>query len=284
MTIKIVTDSACDLPEEVVQSLGITVVPLYINIGDKGFLDGVEITRKEFYANLPTFASHPTTAAPGMDSFTQVYQQLADEGAEQILSIHISRSLSGTIDVAESAAREFQEIPVLVRDSGQLSTGVGFQVETAARMAQDGETLEEIIKALDDLADRSIVAARLDTLEYLRRSGRMNRFMAGLGSLLQIKPILTMNNGLPKSERVRTARKAEARLVRILEACQPLERFALLHVNVPAEAEAFRSRIAHLIPAGEILSLEITPVIGSHIGAGAVGFAAVSKNAIGTSR
>jgi len=282
MTIKIVTDSASDLPEDVVRSLGITVVPLYINIGDKGFLDGVEITRKEFYTSLPTFTTHPTTAAPGMDRFTQVYLGLADEGASQILSIHIARSLSGTIDVAESAARDFRKVPVLVRDSGQLSTGVGFQVETAARLAREGENMDGIIKALDDLADRSIVAARLDTLEYLRRSGRMNRFMAGLGSLLQIKPILTMKNGLPRSERVRTSKNAEARLVRILEACQPLERFVLLHANAPAEAQAFRSRIAHLIPAGEMLSLEITPVIGSHIGAGAVGFAAVSKKGFGT--
>jgi DegV family protein with EDD domain len=213
MNIKIVTDSTSDLPQEVAQDLGISVVPLFINIGDKGYLDGVEITRKDFYTNLPNYDVHPTTGKPGTDALTQVYKKLADEGASEIFSIHISKNLSATVEVAESAAMDFEQVPVVVRDSQQLSTGTGFQVETAARMAQDGKTIEEIIKALDDLAERSFVAARLDTLEYLRRSGRMNRFMTGLGSLLQLKPILTMKNGLPHSERVRTATKAEARLI-----------------------------------------------------------------------
>lgn len=277
MTIKIVTDSTCDLPKDIIQELGISVAPLYINVGDKGFLDGVEITRKDFYTNLPDYDVHPTTGTPGMDTFTQIYKRLADEGATQILSIHISRSLSATVEVAENAAKTFDLIPVIVRDSLQLSTGTGFQVETAARMALAGHTMEEIIKALDSLADRTFVTARLDTLEYLRRSGRMNAFMTGLGSLIQLKPILTMKNGLPGSLRVRTTAKAEARLIKMLEAYQPIERFALLHTNAPMEAEAFRSQITHLIPAGEVLSMNITPVIGAHIGPGAVGYAVASE-------
>jgi DegV family protein with EDD domain len=281
MTIKIVTDSTSDLPQDVIQKLGITVVPLYINIGDQGYLDGVEITRKEFYTNLPNYDVHPTTGTPGMDAISQVYQKLADEGATQILSIHISKSLSATVEVAESAARAFDQVPVIIRDSLQLSTGTGFQVETAARMVQDGKTMEEILQALDDLASRTFVTARLDTLEYLRRSGRMNAFMTGLGSLLQLKPILTMKNGLPGSERVRTSVKAEGRLIKMLEAYQPIERFALLHTNAPDEAEAFRSRIAHMIPEGEMYSMNITPVIGAHIGPNAVGFAVISKTDVG---
>jgi DegV family protein with EDD domain len=281
MTIKIVTDSTSDLPQDVIQELGITVVPLYINIGDQGYLDGVEITRKDFYTNLPNYDVHPTTGTPGMDAISQVYQKLADEGATQILSIHISQSLSATVEVAESAARAFDQVPVIIRDSLQLSTGTGFQVETAARMAQDGKTMEEILQALDDLASRTFVTARLDTLEYLRRSGRMNAFITGLGSLLQLKPILTMKNGLPGSERVRTSVKAEDRLIKMLEAYQPIERFALLHTNAPVEAEAFRSRIAHMIPEGEMYSMNITPVIGAHIGPNAVGFAVISKTDVG---
>jgi DegV family protein with EDD domain len=281
MTIKIVTDSTSDLPQDVLQKLGITVVPLYINIGDQGYLDGVEISRKDFYTNLPNYDVHPTTGTPGMDAISQVYQKLADEGAAQILSIHISKSLSATVEVAESAARAFDQVPVIVRDSLQLSTGTGFQVETAARMAQGRKTMEEILQALDDLASRTFVTARLDTLEYLRRSGRMNAFMTGLGSLLQLKPILTMKNGLPGSERVRTSVKAEDRLIKMLEAYQPIERFALLHTNAPVEAEAFRSRIAHMIPEGEIYSMDITPVIGAHIGPNAVGYAVISKTGVG---
>lgn len=282
MTIRIVTDSTSDLPQEVIQNLGIMVAPLFINIGDEGYLDGVEITRKDFYTNLPDYEVHPTTGTPGIGKFTQAYKKLTDEGATQILSIHISKNLSTTVEVAESAAKEFEHAPIVVRDSQQLSTGTGFQVETAARMAQDGKTMEQIIKALDDLVGRSFVAARLDTLEYLRRSGRMNAFMTGLGSVLQLKPILTMKNGLPGSERVRTAANAEARLIKMLEAYQPIERFALLHTNAPTEAEAFRLRVAQMIPEGEVYSMDITPVIGAHIGPKAIGFAVVSKSPVKT--
>jgi DegV family protein with EDD domain len=280
MTIKIVTDSTCDLPKEVIRELGITVVPLYINIGEEGFLDGIEIARKDFYTNLPYYDFHPTTGTPGTEAFIQVYETLASEGAAQILSIHISKSLSATVGIAESAANMFEKVAVTVLDSGQLSMGTGFQVETAARMAQQGKPLDEIIQALDGLAERTYVAASLETLEFLRRSGRMNGFMTGLGTLLQLKPILTMKKGLPGSVRVRTSAKAEARLIKMLEERQPIERFALLHTNAPAEAEAFRAKIAELIPESEIFSMDITPVIGAHIGPGAVGYAIVSGTEI----
>jgi DegV family protein with EDD domain len=280
MTIKIVTDSTCDLPNDLIQELGVTVVPLYINVGDKGYLDGVEISREEFYTQLPDFDVHPTTGTPGTETFTQVYETLASEGAAQILSIHISKSLSATVEVAESAAKMFDRVPMTVLDSRQLSLGTGFQVETAARMAQQGKTLDEILQALDDLAKRTYVAASLETLEYLRRSGRMNGFMTGLGTLLQLKPILTMKKGLPGSVRVRTTAKAEERLMRMLAEHQPIERFALLHTNAPAEAEAFRTKIAGLVPESDVYSMDITPVIGAHIGPGAVGYAIVSKTEI----
>jgi DegV family protein with EDD domain len=276
MTIRIVADSTCDLPQSVIDELGITIVPLFINIGDKGYLDGVEITRQEFYTNLPDYADHPTTGTPGVDAFTQVYEGLAADGATQILSIHISESLSAISNIAESAAKEFNLIPVAVRDSTQLSMGTGFQVETAAHMAKEGKTLEQILSVLDDMSARTYVAAALDTLEFLRRSGRMNPFFTGIGSLLQLKPILTMKDGLPGSERVRTADKAAERLMEMLEQRQPVEQFALLHTNAPDQAEAFHARIAHLIPSGEVYSMDITPVIGAHIGPGAVGYAIVS--------
>lgn len=277
MTIKIVADSTCDLPKHIIQELEINLVHLYINIDDKGYLDGPEITRKEFYTNLPNYKTHPTTGTPGIDAFTQVYERLASEGADHILSIHIAKSLSATIEVAQSAASVFDQIPVTVRDSQQLSTGIGFQVETAARMARQGRTIDEIVKTLDDLVERTFVAARLDTLDYLRRSGRMNAFMTGLGSLLQLKPILTMNKGMPESERVRTVLKAEARLIEMLEERAPIERFALLHTNAPEKAIVFRSRINELIPDGENYSMDITPVIGAHIGPGAIGYAIITK-------
>ena len=280
MTISIVTDSTCDLPHNVIQELGITVIPLFINIGDKGYLDGVDITRREFYTSLPGYTTHPTTGTPGVDTFINTFKALSDRGCSGILSIHISRNLSATVDIARTAAQDFQPTPVTVRDGGQLSLGTGFQVETAARMALEGRSMPEILSALDDLAARTYVTARLDTLEYLRRSGRMNNFMAGLGSLLQIKPILTMKNGHPSSERVRTAKRADVRLVEMLAERLPIERFALLHTNAPEEAEAFRARVAHLIPSDDIYSMNITPVIGAHIGPGAVGYAIISKKPV----
>ena len=189
MSLRIVTDSTCDLPPDVIDELDISVVPLFINIGDKGFLDGIEISRTEFYSKLAGYLSHPTTGTPGIDTFINTFDRLTADGADQILSIHISESLSATVNVAQTAAKDFQKIPVTVLDSGQLSIGTGFQVELAAKMAKMGRSLEEIIQALKDLRSRTFVTAGLDTLEFLRRSGRMNRFMTGIGSLLQLKPI-----------------------------------------------------------------------------------------------
>ena len=277
MSIAIVTDSTCDLPQHVIQNVGINVIPLFINIGDKGYLDGVDITRKDFYISLPSYTTHPTTGTPGMDAFKNTYQTLADQGFTEILSIHISEKLSATVNVARNAAQEFKQIPVTVRDAGQLSLGTGLQVEHAARMAAEGKSMKEIEAALDDLKSRTFVAARLDTLEFLRRSGRMNAFLAGIGSLLQLKPILTMQNGLPGSERVRTTHKAEARLLKMLEERQPIEHFSLLHTNSPEQAMAFHEQAAHLIPAEITYSMDITPVIGAHLGPGAVGYVIVSK-------
>lgn len=281
MTIRIVTDSTCDLPSGVIDELGIKVVPLYINIGDKGYLDGVEISRQQFYTSLPDYKIHPTTGTPGTETFLQTFDALAEEGAAEILSIHISESLSATVQVARTAAKQYNRIPVTVRDGGQLSLGTGFQVETAAKMAQEGKSMDEILSALEDLGERTFVTAALDTLEYLRRSGRMNRVLVGIGSLLQLKPILTMREGEAGSERVRTAAKAEARLVELLKENLPIEKFALLHTNAAEKAEAFRARIADLLPEGAVYSMDITPVIGAHIGPGAVGYAIVSEKAQG---
>jgi DegV family protein with EDD domain len=277
MTVRIVTDSTCDLPQSVIDDLGIVVIPLYINIGDKSFLDGVDISRQEFYTNLWDYPAHPTTATPSLEVFTRTYQALALEGATEILSIHISLNLSATVDVARTTAQVFQDIPVTVLDSGQLSLGTGFQVELAARLARQGKALTEILAALEDLAARTFVSAHLDTLEFLRRSGRMNKVLNGLASLISIKPILKMKSGEPASEMVRTSRKAENRLIQLIEAHRPVERFALLHTNAPDKAQAFRQRLHGVVEHIEDFSMGITPVIGAHIGPGALGFALISE-------
>jgi len=280
MPIKIVSDSTCDLPADVIRDLDITVLPMYINIGDKGYRDGVDISRTEFYTQLPDYEKHPTTATPSIDSFKQIWTKLADDGATEILSIHISESLSATVNVARKAAEEFTRIPVTVRDSRQLSMGTGFQVEIAAQMAMEGKAIDEIQDVLDDIMPRTFVTAGLDTLEFLKRSGRMNVFLANIGSLLQLKPILTMVRGNPGSEKVRTTKKAFQKLVHMLKNNLPIERFALVHTNAAEKAEEFKQQIMDILPKGKIFSMDITPVIGAHIGPGAVGFAIISKEEI----
>lgn len=276
MTVRIVTDSTCDLPTETIARYGIHVIPLYINIGNQGYLDGIDISREEFYTRLPFFSTHPSTAVPSTERFVTAYNALADEGASEVLSIHISTALSGMLNVASVAAKETTSTHVTVFDSRQLSLGTGFLVETAAIMAAAGRSVDEILHKLNDQVQRTRVFAALDTLEFLKRSGRMNRYLAGLATLLQIKPIITMHDGKPGSERVRTQDHALKHVVEMLAAAGPLERFAMVHTHASQEILAkLRSMAAHLLPQGAILTVDITPVIGAHIGPGAVGFAIV---------
>jgi DegV family protein with EDD domain len=195
------------------------------------------------------------------------------------LSIHISAALSGTVDVARSAAQETTAVLLTVFDSQQLSLGTGFLVDTAAKMAAEGSSVAEINAALNDQIQRSHVFAALDTLEFLKRSGRMNKYMAGVTTWLQIKPIMIMHKGKPSSERVRTRDRAMKRMVEMLAAFGTLERVAIVHTQTQPERIAeLRALAAGLLPQSEILSADITPVIGAHIGPGAVGFAVVAES------
>jgi DegV family protein with EDD domain len=277
MTVRIVTDSTCDLPAETINRYDIRVVPLYINVGNKGYLDGIDMTREEFYTRLPTFPTHPTTAVPSGLKFHAMYDSLAEEGASEIISIHISEALSAVVNVARTAAQETTSAIVTILDSRQLSLGTGFLVETAARMASAGDSVTEILSALENQIKRTHVFAALDTLEFLRRSGRMNHFMANMGALLQIKPIMIMHDGLPGSERVRTRERALKRVVEMLRNLGEIERVAIVHTHTPPErVDELRTLAASLLPAGEIPVEDITPVIGAHIGPGAAGFAVVT--------
>lgn len=276
MTVRIVTDSTCDLPAETIARYGIRVIPLYINIGNQGYLDGIDISREEFYTRLPFFSTYPSTAVPSTERFVAAYNALADEGASEVLSIHVSTMLSGVLNFASVAAHETTSTHVTVFDSRQLSLGTGFLVESAAKMAAAGGSVDEILHTLNDQVKRTRVFAALDTLEFLKRSGRMNKYLAGLATLLQIKPIMTMHDGKPGSERVRTQDRALKRVVEMLAAAGPLERVAMVHTHASREILAeLRSMAAHLLPQEPILTAEISPVIGAHIGPGAVGFAVV---------
>jgi len=276
MSIRVVTDSTCDLPASTIEKYGIKVIPLYINVGEEEYLDGIDITREEFYRKLPDFPTHPTTAVPSPLKFKAIYDALAEEGATDIISIHISESLSAMVNVARAAAQETISAAIHVIDGHQLSLGTGFLVEKAAELATKGQHLKEILDALNSQVKRTHVFAALDTLEFLKRSGRMNRWVSNIGSLLQIKPILTMHDGLPGNEKVRTRDKALKRVVEMLEAVGRIERVALVHTNAPERIAELRKMAAHLLPSGDILTEDITPVIGAHIGPGASGFAVVA--------
>jgi DegV family protein with EDD domain len=273
MTVRIVTDSTCDLPAEVIERYGIEVVPLYINIGGESYQDGVDLSREQFYLRLPGWNPPPTTAAPGANVFKHIYDRLADEGASEVLSIHISISLSATPDVARQGAELTSSVPVTVFDSRQLSLGTGFLVERAAQEAQAGKSVAEILPLLEEQIKRTHVFAALDTLEFLRRSGRMNGTIAGIGSLLKVKPLLKMYDGVPTSERIRTKEAAQRRLLALLEERMPVERIALVHTHAEEQARELLKRVESDLPQGKIESVDITPVIGAHIGPGAIGFA-----------
>lgn len=280
MTIRIVTDSTCDLPESVVREYQITVIPLYINVGDQSYLDGVDLSRKDFYTRLPSFPVPPTTAVPGLETFARVYQDLATDGATEILSLHISPTLSGMLDVARAAARQVRQVPVTVLDSRQLSLGLGFAVLAAARAAAEGRSLTDILALLEDQIPRTYVFAALDTMEYLRRSGRVSNLVANIGGLLKVKPLLKMNDGVASSERVRTQRRAYQRLIELVRDLVPMEQLALVHTNAADRADALWAQARHLFPnITNPLSVDVTPVLGVHLGPGTVGFACVARAA-----
>jgi len=277
MTTRIITDSTCDLPADVISKYGIRVIPLHIHVGNDDFLDGIDITREQFYEKLPTFREQPTTAVPSLQKFRAMFDSLAEEGADEVLSIHISESLSAIVNVAKTAAKETISVAVTVLDSRQLSLGTGFLVHTAAELAKAGRTVKEILPILENQIKRTHVWAALDTLEFLRRSGRMNRVVSTIGEILQLKPILKMYDGVSGVERVRTQKKAVAKLVEMLHQYAPFEKIAFLHSGAIEQAKFLQAELKNLLPNTEIWFEVINPVLGAHIGPGVVGFACVTK-------
>jgi len=279
MTIKIVTDSTCDLPKESIERYDITVIPAYINFTDGSYLDGVDISRKEFYEKLPEYQTPPTTSAPAIGTFARAYKELKERGATQIISIHISSALSGIYNVAYLAAEAMENKFVTTFDPGNLSLGTGMIVETAAKMAQAGRNLEEILAGLKDMALRTYTFAALDTLKFLQRSGRISRLKAGFGGLLQMKPIIRMNAGKITMQAARTSKGAIQHLLETLKSFGQLEAVALVHTNAPERAELLREQARSIFErVKNAYSMDVTPVIGSHIGPGAVGFVVIKAS------
>jgi len=278
MTIRIVTDSTCDLPEKVAREHGITVVPSYIHFKGKSYLDGIDISRKTFYEMLVEADELPTTSPPSTGDFIEVYKKVIADGASEVVSIHISHTLSTMVNVASIAADDIQAAPVTVIDSGQLSMGLGLLALEAAKTANAGGTLDDITAILNVKGPRTHTFAKLNTLEYLRRGGRLNSIQHGLISMLDIKPILKMNNGISKMEMVRTNRKGYERLFNLAKNLGAPSQVGVVHTNAPEQAAEFMQRIMECCTDGLVpLMAEVTPVIGTHVGPGVVGVVYMTK-------
>jgi DegV family protein with EDD domain len=275
--IRIVTDSACDVPASLAEQLGITVVPVYVNIGQESYLDGVELTRDDFYQNLPHYDPYPTTAAPSAGAFTAVYQQLADEGVTDIISVHIASSLSATCQAAHLGAESVNGANIHVFDSQQITLGGGLLALTAAELAAAGHAVPDILGQLEWRRPHTRVFGMLDTLESLRRSGRVSWAQFGFGTLLQIKPIMVVHEGeVTVAARVRTKSRSQQTMLAMIEELSPFERLGVIHVAAPEAAADLWQKARQLFPIEqEIPITAITPAIGAHLGLGAVGFACI---------
>ena len=269
----IVTDSTSDLPPHLAAQHAIHIVPTLLIVGEKSYEDGKGFTREDFYTRLPAMIPPPTTAAPSTGTFEQLYADLFARGAEAILSIHAASQLTAIYNVARIAAEPYGD-KVQVFDSTSLSMGLGFQVLAAAEAAANGATLAEAVKILEATRSRVRVIAMLDTLEYLRRSGRVSHLRAVLGEVLRLRIFVDVRDGqVIPLERIRARSKAIEHLGKMLEELGPLERFAMLHTNAEDDARAF---IAEHRPDTKIL-VNVTPVIGTHVGPNGLGLAVVLK-------
>ena len=276
MTVRIVTDSTCDLPEQVIAENGITVVPLYVNFGAESYLDGVDISRGEFYARLPAASTPPVTSAPGTAAFTSLYRRLIDDGATGILSIHIGSALSNVYNVAKMAAAGIKDVPVRVLDGGQITLGTGFLALQAAVLAASGAALDSVAATVEAMADRLHSFAALDTLEYLRRGGRVGLLKFSVATLLQLKPILKMHAGKVVTDRARTSGGAVRKLIDLAAHLGPLESIALVHASALDRLEHLRREVEARFPGVPIRMVgEVAPVIGAHVGPRSVGIICV---------
>lgn len=277
MKIALVTDSACDIPYEMARNHQINVVPNILVIEGKSVEDDEKFSRQKFYEELPNMVTFPTTSTASAGRYQALYQNLLDSGFEQIVSIHVSHHLSGIFNAASTAAQLFAG-QVHVVDSLQVTLGLGFQVLEAAQAIADGASLDSVLALLNQIQGRVRLIAMLDTLEYIRRSGRVSWARASLGTLLNLKPFIEVKDGLAISlGEVRTRRKGIARLEKLMQTARPLKRFALLHTNAEDDARQILEAYAPQM-ATQPLLVNVTTVIGAHVGPNGLGFVALYQD------
>lgn len=274
MDIGIVTDSTADIPTDVQARHGIEVVPALVNINGHCYEDAIEISREEFYSRLPTLKPLPTTSAPSTGSFIQRYERLFMNGAKHVISIHAANTLSGIFNAARLAAQEFGN-RVKVIDSEQLSLGIGFQVLASAEAIARGAKLEEALSIIESIRKRIRVLALLESMEYVRRSGRVSWAKAMIGTFLHIQPLIELRHGIiHRLGQARTRHQGVVRLKEILGSLGPLEHLAILHTNAESTAHQFLEEVGSHTTIKPFV-INVTTTIGTHVGPNGLGFAAV---------
>lgn len=280
-TVRIVTDSTADLPANLVEEYGISVVPLEVFFGSQCYLDGIDLTTSEFYRRLASSKDLPTTSQPSPADFAKAYRPLLEEGAE-VISIHISSEMSGTWQAAQLAKTALAKSDALeIIDSRTVSASLGMIVLSAARAAVAGRSKREIITLVNDLITDHQVYFMVDTLEYLQRGGRIGKAQALLGTILNVKPVCFIREGvIQPHEKVRGRKKAIHRLIEIIstnyQGGDPLFCY-LAHGNDPEGLQYLHNLVEDKLNCAEIVYNQMGSVVGTHVGPGVLGLGVCSQ-------
>ena len=282
MTVKIVTDSSADLPAQLVQELGITIVPLYVRFGEKVYRDRVDISEDEFYQRLLHDPVHPSTIQPTPQDFANVYQKLSLE-ADGIVSIHISAKLSGTCNSALQGKEMIGKgCPIEVVDSQTTSMGLGLIDIAAAIVAKAGEGLQTVMEEVKQAIPNIHLLFLLDTLEYLLRGGRIGKAKALLGSILNVKPVLILKDGeVVPAGQVRSRSKGIDRLFDFAKSASNIQDLAVVYNTTPDEAQALGERIGTIFTKEQIKLARVGPMLGVHVGPGVLAVTFREKKTVG---
>jgi DegV family protein with EDD domain len=268
--IRVVTDSACDLPQSLVDELKIDIVPLSIRFGAEEFVDRRDLTPEQFWSRCAASSVLPETAAPSPGAFGAAYQRAAEDGCDGVVCINLAAALSATYQAAVQAAGD-SPVPVKVVDSTSITLGQGIMVLAGARAAAAGKSLDDVAGAVEDLVPRTRVFGALDTLEYLKKGGRIGSARALLGSVLAVKPILRIQDGTVAEEsKQRTRARALSYLIDKVKEAGAIENLGVLNGASP-DLETFLDMLGPLYPRADIVVGDIGPVIGSHCGPGTLG-------------